>query len=323
MKFSIRFADKIVGTLVILAIAIIIFVIFMLGKNQRWFVQDYQYRTYFSSATGISPNMDIKYKGFTIGHVKKISLSEDDRVEIIFTIFEEYGQRVTEGSLVEMQSSPIPGFGNSFVFHPGKGTELIPDGSIIPEVNSPEARYVMAEGLATVAKSDDSITNIMNQVTSILETVNLAISGPANSQEAPLDQIIGNMVAVTDDIKNVTKTLSEDLIPLIENMEAITRMISDENSAINSILKADGPLYSNIENAIESLAGIIKSLEKTVEFIPSQLPQIDVFISELNLTIRSIQDVLVAIKNNPLLKGGLPEYTETGPSGGGFRNHDF
>jgi len=323
MKFSIRFADKIVGTLVILAIAILIFVIFMLGKNQRWFVQDYQYKTYFSSASGISPNMDIKYKGFTIGHVKKISLNEDDMVEIVFTIFEEYAQRVTEGSLVEMQSSPIPGLGNAFVFHPGKGTELIPEGDVIPEVNSKEAKAIMAKGLSTVAKADDSITHILNQVMSILETVNLSISGTAGSEEVPLNQIISNIVGVTDDVRGVTQTLSEELKPLIANIESITNMISDPNSAVNSILNSDGPLYSNLEKAIESLAGIIESLNKTAEFIPAQLPQIGVLISELNMTIRSVQDVLTAVANNPLLKGGIPEHTETGPAGGGSRNHDF
>jgi len=323
MKFSIRFADKIVGTLVILALAILIFVIFMLGRNQRWFIQDYQYRTYFSSASGISPNMDIKYKGFTIGHVKKISLAEDDRVEIIFTIFEEYGQRVTEGSLVEMQSSPIPGFGNAFVFHPGKGTELIPDGSIIPEVNSREGRMVMHNGLSTVAKADDSITNILNQVTSILETVNLSISGSKESSEVPLDQIISNIVGVTDDVRSVTLTLSENLQPLIKNIESITFMLSDPNSAISSLMNANGPLYTNIENAIVSLAGVVENLNKTSQFIPAQLPQIGVLINELNMTIRSVQDVLTAIANNPLLKGGIPEHTETGPAGGGSRNHNF
>jgi len=323
MKFSIRFADKIVGTLVVLALAILVFVIFMLGRNQRWFVQDYHYITYFSSASGISTNMDIKYKGFTIGHIKNISLSEDDRVEVVFTIFEEYGQRVTEGSLVEMQSSPIPGLGNAFVFHPGKGSEQIPEGSVIPEINSFEAKRIMAEGMASVAKADDSITHILNQVTGILESVNLAISGSPGTNNIPLDQIVNNIVGMTNDVRGVTQTLSDDLKPLISNIEAVTRMITDENSAINSLLKADGPLYAGLEKAILSLAGIVESLNKTAEFVPAQLPQIGVLINELNTAIRSVQDVLTAIANNPLLKGGIPEHTQTGPAGGGARNHDF
>jgi len=46
MRFSIRFADQVVGTLVVLALAILIFAILMVGRSQRWFVQDYEYRTY-------------------------------------------------------------------------------------------------------------------------------------------------------------------------------------------------------------------------------------------------------------------------------------
>jgi phospholipid/cholesterol/gamma-HCH transport system substrate-binding protein len=323
MKFSIRYADKIVGALVILALAILVIVIFMLGKNQRWFVKDNQYITYLNSASGVSRNMPVQYKGFRIGEIKEIELAKDDRVEITFSIYKEHDHRVLYGSLVEVQSSPIPGLGNAFVFHPGTGKGLIENGSIIPEVNSREGRDVISEGFSTVAKADDSITNILNQVTGILETVNLALSGPKESNEVPLEQIIKNLSGVIEDIKVVTGTLSENLEPLINSLEEIASMIADPDSAISSILKSDGPIYSNLEGAITSLADVIENLNKTSEFLPEQLPQISVTINELNMTIKSVQDILTAVANNPLLKGGIPEHKETGPSSAGSRNQDF
>ncbi|MCL1958043.1 MAG: MCE family protein, partial [Spirochaetes bacterium] len=164
MKFSIRFADKIVGALVLLGLALLIFVIFMLGKNQRWFARDRQYKTYFTSASGISPNMAVQYKGFTIGHVKKIRLSDDDSVEVSFTIFEEYGDRVKDGSVVEILINPI-GLGNTFIFYTGRGAKLIPEGNTIPEINSAEGRRLVLMGLVDRQESTgDAITGIMNQV---------------------------------------------------------------------------------------------------------------------------------------------------------------
>jgi len=334
MKFSIRFADQIVGALVILALAILVIVIFMLGKNQRWFVNDYEYKTYFSSASGVNRNMSVQYKGFKIGEVKGIKLvnsrkqmdgSEiaDDCVEVIFTIYKEHGERVRTGSLVEMQSSPIPGLGNAFVFHPGTGKELIENGEFIPEVNSHEGKEVISGGYSTVAKADDSITNILNQVTGILETVNLALSGPKESKEVPLEQIIQNVLGIIEDLKVVTGALSEDLKPLINSLEDIANMIADPDSAISSILNSEGPIYTGLGEAISSLAGVIKNLEKTSEILPEQLPQIAVIIKELNTTVKSVQDVLTSISNNPLLKGGIPEQIETSPSSAGSRNDQF
>jgi phospholipid/cholesterol/gamma-HCH transport system substrate-binding protein len=77
MKFSIRFADQVVGALVLLALAILIVVIFMLGINQRWFIRDPLYKTYFSSVSGLSRNMAVQYMGFTIGNVKNFGLVTD------------------------------------------------------------------------------------------------------------------------------------------------------------------------------------------------------------------------------------------------------
>jgi len=306
MKFSIRFADQIVGTLVVLALAILVFVVFMIGKNQRWFVNDSQYKTYFTSASGISPNMAVLHKGFTIGHVKKLSLSQDDRVEIIFSIFEEYAHRVTEGSVVEVQESPI-GLGSAFVFYPGKGTEIIPDGNVIPEVNSPEAKPYMARGLTEIPRANDSIGNIVNQVNSILETVNKALVGADG--EDYIGQIVGDVQGVTANLNTMTTEITEQLKPLIANLESFTAQLADPK----------GPLYE----ALTSLAGIIENLNKTSEFIPAQIPQIAVAVNELNIVLKQVQDVLTSIANNPLLKNGVPEQNETGPTGANPRNQKF
>jgi len=306
MKFSIRFADQIVGTLVVLALAILVFVVFMIGKNQRWFVNDSQYKTYFTSASGISPNMAVLHKGFTIGHVKKLSLSEDDRVIIIFTIFEEYAHRVTEGSVVEVQESPI-GLGSAFVFYPGKGTEIIPDGNVIPEVNSPEAKPYMARGLTEIPRANDSIGNIVNQVNSILETVNKALVGDGG--EDYIGQIVSDVQGVTGNLNTMINEITEQLKPLISNLESFTAQLADPK----------GPLYEGLT----SLAGIIDNLNKTSEFVPAQLPQIAVAVNELNIVLRQVQDVLTSISNNPLLKNGIPEQSETGPTGANPRNQKF
>jgi len=333
MKFSIRFADQIVGALVILALAILVIVIFMLGKNQRWFVRDYEFTTYLTSASGISRNMSVQYKGFKIGEIKEIELAnkrilmdgtevDEVCVEVSFTIYKEHGERVKVGSLVEIQSSPIPGLGNAFVFHPGTDSKLL-EGKIIPEVNSNEGKSVIESEKSSVAKADDSITNILNQVTGILETVNLALSGPKETKDVPLEQIIQNVNGILSDLRVVTGALSEDLKPLINSLDDIAKMLSDPNGAIRSILNSDGAIYNSLEDVIKSLAGIVKNLEKSSDILPEQLPQIVTIIKELSITVKSVQDVLTSISNNPLLKGGIPENTETGPSSAGSRNENF
>ena len=329
MKFSIRFADKIVGTLVILALAMLIVVIFMLGKNQRWFAKDYLYKSYFYSARGLSVNMAVQYKGFTIGHVKKIILADDDMVEVIFTIFDEHNQRVREGSLVELQASPI-GLGNSFMFYPGKGKKIIDEGSVIPEINSLQAARLIKMGLADAPVNEDSIGNIINQVTILIETVNQSLGKILGDAELAIggvsdiiQNISGQLEPILANVETLTGGLNTQIPPLMTNVKTITDQLAAPQGTVMSILDSNGPVFSSISEVLDSITGIMGTLEKTMDFVPSQLPQLAILLSDLHSALVEAEKMIVALNNNPLLKGGVPEQKETGPGAATPRDHDF
>jgi len=320
MKFSIRFADKIVGFLFILALAILVVVIFMLGKNQRWFTKDFQYRTYFNSASGLSKNMAVQYKGFPIGNIKKISLSEDDSVEVIFTVFEEHGHRVKEGSVVELSASPI-GLGSSFLFFPGRGVAVLPEDSIIPEINSPMARQLMIAGMVNRPDSTgDAISNILNQVNTLLGTLNVSITGSGGVDDPSLRQVITNVERASAEIGRLAQSLSFQLDPILSDIDSFTGRLSDPSGTVMSILDSENSVYTDLTASLDSISAILNNIEKTSDLFPSQLPSL---LADLNTALRSAQDVLTALTNNPLLRRGVPERTETGPAGANPRNLDF
>jgi len=320
MKFSIRFADKIVGFLFILALAILVAVIFMLGKNQRWFTKDSRYRTYFNSASGLSTNMAVQYKGFTIGNIKRISLSEDDRVEVIFTVFEEHTHRVKEGSVVELIASPI-GLGSSFIFYPGRGLDVLPEDSIIPEINSPLARQLLASGMVDRPDSTgDAISSIVSQVNTLLDTLNVSLIGSGGADDPSLKQIITNVERASAEIGELAQSLSSQLDPILSDIDSVTGRLSDPSGTVMSILDSENSVYTDLTASLDSISAILNNIEKTSNLFPSQLPSL---LADLNAALRSAQDVLIALTNNPLLKRGVPERTETGPAGVNTRHLEF
>jgi phospholipid/cholesterol/gamma-HCH transport system substrate-binding protein len=60
---------------------------------------------------------------------------------------------------------------------------------------------------------------------------------------------------------------------------------------------------------------MLDNLDRATAFVPGQLPQIAGIIMDLRVTIKSVEDVLIALTNNPLLKKGVPDRLET--HGGG------
>jgi len=338
MKLSVRFADQIVGALIILAMVILVFVIFMLGSNQRWFSRDYFFKTHFPTASGLSKNMPVQYKGFTIGRVKSFELVED-QVEVRFIIFDTYIDRVRNGSLVEILVSPIGGLGgNQFLFYPGTGHELVPEGDTIPSANSTDGKRMLAMGLAVHPERNDNINNIMNSVGTLLGTLNALL---ADMQEAfegtertSLGRTMGGLEQAADGLQYMAHKLPSDfestlnkimvqIEPILANLKDLSDKLANPDGSVAAILDSEGDVYKDLVKSLDALSGTLQNLEKTSEFMPSQLPQLAAMIAEMRVTIATIQDVAVAMKNNPLLKGGVPVPKETNTGGAYTRDMDF
>ncbi|GHV61322.1 hypothetical protein AGMMS49587_05130 [Spirochaetia bacterium] len=344
MKFTIRFSDKIVGALIILALGALVFVVFMLGSSQRWFSRDYKFVTYFDSATGLGKNMALQYKGFTIGRLKSFDLTQDDRVEVNFIVFDTYISRVTEGSMVDLEVSPI-GLGNHFLFYPGLGLEPLAEGALVPSVSSYEGQALLTDGLGFIPKQDDSISLIISRVNTLLENVNNVVVelegafagseatslgrtlGGVEKSVAGVEKVVADVHVVTstlpDTITDALDTILGDLRPILANLQTISADIANPDGAVAAILDADGAVYTNLVSSLEAVSGTLRNLEKTTDFIPAQLPQVAAMISEVRTVLDSMDKVLVALTNNPLLKKGVPGRVETQPTGTSLRDINF
>jgi phospholipid/cholesterol/gamma-HCH transport system substrate-binding protein len=314
MKFRIRYADRIVGFFVIVAMVSLVLVIFLLGSRQRWFARDFQYKTYADSAAGLSENMPVLFKGIQIGSVKNFRLSEDDRVEVHFSIYEEYNNRAREGSLIQILASPI-GLGNQFVFHPGLGRELLEENSLVPAENSPEGRELVARGLGFIPSQNDTIALLVSKVNAILDEVNFALAGSQNS-------VLGRTLTDVELTIHALPAEMEQLRQITGDISVITGRLAGPDGVL-SLLDGDGALVSGLESSITSLSGILSNIEKTTAYLPREMPQIAGLLAEARTALMQAEDVLIALRNNPLLKNGVPEHVETDSSGINPRNISF
>ncbi|MDR2176423.1 MAG: MlaD family protein [Treponema sp.] len=340
MKFTIRFADQLVGILITAALAALVTVIVFLGSGQRWFAKDYQFVTYFDSAAGLSKNMAVLYKGFTIGRVKSFDLTQDDRVEVRFYIFDTYITRVRRGSLVDISISPV-GLGNQFHFYAGLGLDQIEEGEIIPAVSSAEGKRALDTGIAYIPKQDDSIGVILSQVNLVLTSVETLAKDLSSALEGTGDTTLGRTLgnieetsrnltempavvqAALDRLLGTVDQVAADVQPILTNLQTVSGELGDPGGTVARILDPEGPVYTSLVSTLESVSGTVKSVEKTAAFVPAQLPQIAVMLDEAQRVLRGVEDTLTAILNNPLLKNGVGNRVENQPTGTSIRDIEF
>jgi phospholipid/cholesterol/gamma-HCH transport system substrate-binding protein len=382
MKFRIRYADQLVGVFLLLAVLAIAVILVFLGINQRWFAKDYEFRSRFDSAGGLSVGMPIMLKGFEIGKIKRIELNDDNQVDVRFSVQDTYYNKVLPNSVLELTSSPI-GLGVTLNFYPGAGAGLPqPELSFIPSLDLPEGQDLVSAGLVVIPKGEDVIGSVIAKLNPILDdvrttitqikrvvgTVDLALqgkSGPVGEMvmdlsatpdkvnaliedvSARIEDIsreanaaIGSFGTIASTAQGTIDSLSADLGVITANIKKttdgltetrglVTRLL-DPKGSVATILNDQNALYGQIEGSLkqvqEAVTGVNRIVEQVnafVDYLNGTRPQISGILETGRTTLEKGNDVLEAVKNNPLLRGGVPESKEQTTTLKSYRDEDF
>ena len=328
MKFRIKYADQIVGTLSLLAIAALIFILFLIGSKQKWFVPKHPYYTIVNSASNVSEGMAIQYKGFGIGKVTTIELDEKDQVVVNFYISDEYIDRITEGSILELAVNPI-GLGSSLIFHQGISSTIIDDNSLIPEKASDAGKNNIASRRVIITEQADSITAVFNSVAELINNVNSLVTDlngilDGTKTESPLSETIGEINTILNQVSMFLA--GDDSVPLSKIVDSLNvpinklnNILTDVNGVVNQFQDTQGLIpklleseesQGAIDNLFTSLNQTINDINTISSSLGNNMPQITVILTQVQTLIKQVQDVVVALKNNPLIKGNATERAE-------------
>jgi phospholipid/cholesterol/gamma-HCH transport system substrate-binding protein len=152
-----------------------------------------------------------------------------------------------------------------------------------------------------------------------VETIPDTVNKTADAAVRDADRIL-------EDIDDIKAALEEELgriNPIIADVNALTTKLNDPNGLVYSVLDTNGAVYTELVRSLDSISGILDNLDRTTEFIPGQMPALAGLITDLRVSLKTAEDVLVALTNNPLLRKGIPERVEVQSSGTSPRDIQF
>lgn len=238
-----------------------------------------------------------------------------------------------------------------------KGEDVI--GSVIAKLNPilDEARTTIAQikrvvntvDLALQGRSGPvgemvvDLARTPDKVNALIDDVNARVAGIAGQANALLDRIDGiaaDLARLAATAQGTIDSLSADLDVIAGNLTTatdgltetrglVTRLI-DPKGSLATILNDQNALYGQIEGSLrgvqDAVAGVNRIVEQVngfVEYLNGARPQISGLLETGRTTLEKGNDVLEAVKNNPLLKGGVPEATEQTSTLKSYRDEDF
>ena len=340
MRFRVRFAHQIVGIFVLLAILAVAAILILLGINQRWFAKDYYYWSVFKSAGGLSVGMPIRLKGFEIGRISTISLTKDNLVEIEFFIMDTYYDKVLPNSVLELSSNPL-GLGGGMFFHPGKGpAQPLPEFSYIPSMDLEEGKQLVKNDLVDRSIGEDPIGEVISSLGPILVQLDATLESIEEMVQSLNDSITGvgpgpltgMIVELETTAGQINRVLGElelaaaNINRLTEGMTdptGLAKKLLDPKGSVATLLDDDNRLYEEIVKSVEDLNTIIDELGQFAAFVNTTQPQISGILEKGKVTLDQGRDVLEAVKNNPLIRGGVPQRLQQPTTFQSFRDEDF
>jgi phospholipid/cholesterol/gamma-HCH transport system substrate-binding protein len=231
-----------------------------------------------------------------------------------------------------------------------KGEDVI--GSVIAKVNPilEEVRATLSQIKKLVATVDsalagkagpvgEAVSGLAATPAKINRVIDAAggqvsdIAGRVNAVLDKIDAVSVDLAEISRSTKGTLGTLSTNLESITENLKVtseglkdtrglVTRLL-DPKGSLDTILNDQNALYKQVDGALQSTNAVIAQVKGFVEYINSTRPQISSILEKGRETLDQGKDVLEAVKNNPLLKGGVPAQKEQNSTLKSYRDEDF
>ena len=288
MAYRFKHLEKVVGVFLTLVILIIVVVVIFIGRERRWFEQQYEFTTEFWSGEGLKPGIIVTIKGIQIGEVKSVFLNEDNWIEVRFAVYEEYAERIRKDSVAKL-NSPLIG---------SKVMEIIPGGEHqLPLENGSyiwsQDTEIGADILEERAKEErpDQLTRILGNV----ERLTYNLSDAEGNLERTLVKVQDLFELLSAEDGSLNRTL--------KTLDRLTSSIQEQEGSIGKLLYDNYELYNNITSIMKRINAIMADIQTLSGTISETSPEIKAAIERANVTMDEAIGLIRTLQENFFVRG--------------------
>jgi phospholipid/cholesterol/gamma-HCH transport system substrate-binding protein len=277
---EIRWSQLKVGALVLVAVGVLIFLIFLMsGSTGGLFARKLVLRSYFSNASGLKDGAPVTLEGVTIGNVMKIRIipaRNPTPVEVTLQVGAEFAKALHSDSTTAISQAGV--LGDSFIdINSAHATGPVPTNNAeLTVTNSPTIQDV----IQTSQGSIEQINGLMKKLDVLIDTI--------NSGKGTAGQFINN------------PALYRKIEHIADDLQTITGTVASGKGSLGKLLK-DNTLYDRANSAIDRVDKITTGLDEG-KGTAGKLLHDDKLYNNLNETIAGANKLVTDINAG---KGGL------------------
>jgi phospholipid/cholesterol/gamma-HCH transport system substrate-binding protein len=169
-------------------------------------------------------------------------------------------------------------------------------------------QLIAAANGSIVGRSAGSVGGSLLSVQNTVENINAVVGrlGPK------VNGVLDNLNALSAAVKTAS-----------ESPRGIVQGLLRPKGSVATILNDNNALFDKLNATLDSLNQTVEQLQDFVRYLNTTAPQISGILDQGRQTLAQSRDVLEGIRNNPLIRGGIPTQvaqpnTVNGYRGGGF-----
>ena len=334
--FKIRYANILVGGLVLLVLLLLVVGTILIGNKKHWFENPYtiEGKLPFRRTLGLTEGTSVNLMDANVGEVSAIHYHTNGQVMITLTINALFKPFIRTNAIgIVRKEFGVVGEQRIFLQQEEVGATYadiadLPPMRIEPDVDvistliaaanevSSQLPQLVSDGRSTVSNvmaltsqlSDprDGIQPLVRESTAVLGEVH-SILKTVQTGDGSIAKLL-NDPKFSADLHRVVSSLSqtmEEVRNTLKRVQDLSRgvdpLLEESTRAITSIqavIKESKPLLQNTTRSMERVPAALSSANRALEPVPNTLWELNAMLEELNLLLRGLQ-------KNWLLRGGV------------------
>lgn len=291
-----------VGLFVVTLFIVIVASLYLLLQEKGTFDKRYNYHFNTESASSFNVGMPLKYSGFNIGVIDKISLKDDGTVHMTFSVDENNKKWISRDSIL-MLKKPLIGSPHIELYS-AVGNEQLEAGSTLVMLLSDDINDMISklepavDRIISVINNIDTITsylsnddsdilltlkNIQTFTATLLEDDSLltTITGDKNSTDSLIDslnetaKIMHEIHQISKDFSQITSSIDSDIVQptssTVKELEAIMKDVKQKLESLDSTVKAVGSYDKDLLELKEQVSVGLQKSNQIIDKVDSLL----------------------------------------------------
>jgi phospholipid/cholesterol/gamma-HCH transport system substrate-binding protein len=256
-----------IGALTAVAITILILGYSFLSGSDV-FSGSNEFYAIYKSVEGLSISKPVLVNGFQVGRVSKMSLREDGRTVVEFTVKRQYN--VPSNTLAKLVSTDLLG-GKAIVFELGTSKEYAENRDTLRA----DVQGSLAESLQPIQmKAENLITKLDSSLASINKILNPNFQKNVDRSFTSIANSLQTLEGTTKKIDNLVGSQTDHINGILSNTEAVSLNLKNTTAGLTPITKnfekfSNDLAHSNIKQTLDNANKAVLDLQQTMATINS------------------------------------------------------